>query len=484
MRRLFLLLALVVPLGAAGSAAAERYTVDALVRRVERTYPSVAAAREELAGYDGKRLEQQLRWMPFGEFAFSVSGAPKVACVDLPGGPPMPSDVLTANCIRTNNVDLLRGSGSLAERSMFGGSTVRVDIGLTQPLITSGKLEAAALDLGRTGARAGRGFLARDKGDAVQKAIEVYWQLKAARAAVTLFEESLATVRNWTQRIEDELSGANVLRYTEADAARMKIMLANVEATMLFHKRNEAAALGALRAMTDDPRADVDEAEIALVAALEDEGGIAPWESWVETARTRRPESRLINLLVDEGRGWWKLRLAELFPDVGIQSGFSYGDAPNVARPQRAFLAYWPNPLGVYFGLGLRQPLDFGPRAARLEAAAADRRSREAKREMYRGFIAIDTINAWASLKEARERVRECERGEKITRGWFASVDENLALGLWTDGREMLEVVQGWIDFRVRKVYAIADANMRLAWLERASGTLRGLDDAELKEPR
>lgn len=484
MRRLFLLLALVVPLGTSGSAAAERYTLDALVRRVERAFPSVVAAREELAGYDAKRLEQQLRWMPFGDFNFTIGGAPKVACVDETGMANPSDTALNANCVRTNNVDLLRGSGSLAERSMFGGHTLRVDIGLTQPLITSGKLEAAALNLGRTGARAGRAYLGRDKGDAVQKAIEVYWQLKAARAAVLLFEESQSTVRNWTQRIEDELSGANPMRYTEADAARMKIMLANVEVWALHHKRNEAAALGALRALTEDPRADVDEAEIGLVPQLDDEGAIAGWEAYLDTARGRRPESRLINLLVDEGRGWWQLRLGEMLPDIGIQSGFTWGDAPNVARPQRAFLAYWPNPLGVFFGLGLRQPLDLGPRGARLRAASADRRSREAKREMYRGFIAIDVVNAWSSLKEARERVRETERGEKVMRGWFASVDENLALGLWTDGREMLEVVQGWVDFRVRKVYAIADANMRLAWLERATGTLRGLDDPELKEPR
>jgi hypothetical protein len=261
-------------------------------------------------------------------------------------------------------------------------------------------------------------------------------------------------------------------------------MVINVEAAMLVHRRSEATALGALRAITGDPKADVDDGEIALAPKLDDDGAIAPFEAYLDAARTKRPESRLINLLVDEGRGWWKLRLAELFPDAGLQSGFSFGDAPQVVRPQRAFLAYWPNPLGAWFGAGMRQPLDLGPRGVRFVAAQADRRSREAKRAMYRSYIAVDVANAWSSLKEALARVRETERGEKVMRGWFASVDTNIALGLLPDGWEMVEVIQGWVDFRVRKVYAISDANQRLAWLERATGTLRGLDDEETKDVR
>jgi outer membrane protein TolC len=451
--------------GGLGAAQADVYTFDTLIKKVLRDHPQVQAAREDRGTYDQKRTELQLKWLPFGDFNFSITGLPVVKCQD--NG----TDLDSVNCIRTNNVDLLHGEGSVIDRSMFGGYALATSFSITQPIITSGKLEWATPLLEKTARRAGRAFLARDAGEVYELAADIYWHLKAARAASIIYDTVLITARDWTARTERELRGENNLGYTEGDLLRMKTTLINTQAEAERHRRVAEARLGALRALTDDPEAEIDNSDLALEPMLEK----VDFAEALDSAGSRRPESTLINLLVDEGRGYYRLRLSEFLPNLGMQLGFSFGNAPNVDRPQRAFLPNWPNPEGVGIGFGMRQPLDFAVRAVRLQEAQADLRSRLYKREMYRGWIAIDVANAWSSLVEARERVAECERGERLSRSWFASVDEQLALGLISDGRVLVEVINAWVDFRVRRVWAIADANQRLAWLERTTGNLPGV---------
>lgn len=458
---------------AAPRAEAARYSLEELVRKVSSEFAGVVAGREGVEAAQAQLRAAQLMWLPTGEATLLLSGSPKVRCIGKSYDPNDPmnnvplEDVAAreANCLRTTYVDLRTSTGGLADIAPIHGLFLRLDVRLEQPLFTFGKIEAS-IGLGKAAVATARANLEREQADAVFNAMRAYWGLKAARAAVATIEEGVEKLNEWIERIDESLSGKNQSKYTESDLARLKVALANAQMLLLDQKRNRDYAKDALELLTGDPEADVDEAELDLMEADDPEA----LDVWQARALKLRPELKLADAATASARSVRWLRIAELLPDLHLSSTLNVGYAGGMDTPQNYFFNRT-NFLNAQFGLLLRQPLDFGVRSARYLQARHEERAAVARARQSLINYSTEISKAYADYEEARGRAKETARGEKISRGWYNAVDQNLATGLFTDGREMVEAVQNYFTFRLRNFQAIFEANVALAWLRRTTGT-------------
>ena len=443
---------------------AQRYTLEDLVTRAAKS-PTVAAAREARAAAHAQLRQAQLLWTPVGDTTVNMYGAPNVYCNQ---------NNLNGACLTTTVTDLQHSAYGqpLSERLPIHNFLLGFYISVVQPLYSFGKIEALQ-SLGEDGLAAADAQLARDRADLVVTSVRAYWIAKTARTQLGILQSAVAQLSSWLGRIEGQLEGDNRLGYTEADVARLKLALVNLRGQLADQRRSALAARAAVRLLVDDEEADVDDAELALVH----DGPATSLGQWEERA-VLRPELRQLRAGLKASHDHRTLLLTQLLPDLAIYSGL--GDGYNsFAAGNRPPNVYMPQPAGSLGGglaLVLREHFDFGVGLARLDQVRHEDLANHARAQQALGGVDIEVAKAWADMEEAQARTLTTANAERTARGWMASVDEDLAIGTHRDLRELMESFRTWVDFRLRHVQALGDAN--IAW-----ATLRRATDLDDKDP-
>jgi outer membrane protein TolC len=467
-KRLLILVALLV----GARAHASKYTLEALTARVTKDFPAIAAAREGVESAEAGVRAARFAWLPVGDLNFFITGSPNVKCLDKPYDPTDPNSnipnpdkaIRENNCLRTNVVSLssqAKGS-SLIDIAPIHGVLMRLDVTLNQPLYSFGRIEAG-IAIAEGSLAVARANLAKEEADAIMQASRAYFGCKAARAALATLDEGIGHLRGWIDKMNEQLDGKNTARYTESDLARLKVAMSFVMTQRYDQERNLAYTQRALQLLTGDLQADVDDADLELTA---DE--IEPLEVWQTRARLRRPELLIARANFAVTDGVRQQRLAEMLPELTFNSALGVGYAPAIDTPQNYFFNR-SNYVNATFGFMLHEPLDFGPRFARWRQARADAHGAEARGRTTDLNAAIEIAKAYEDWREARARTAETQRGERVSRGWFHAVDDNMQAGLQSDTREAVEAAQSYFAFRLRNLQAIFDANIALAWLQRVT---------------
>ncbi len=164
------------------------------------------------------------------------------------------------------------------------------------------------------------------------------------------------------------------------------------------------------------------------------------------------------------------LQLANLLPDLGLAVSFTYAYAQSVDDPQNAFMNH-PNALGAGLSLVLRYNLDVPERLATRAKASADERMITARRKQALGGIYIDIENAWLDARVARRRSELLAHSEKVARGWYNAVDQNLQVGV-AESRDLVDAARNFFELRMRHLQSIMEVNMATATLKQAAGVL------------
>jgi outer membrane protein TolC len=445
------------------TAGATRYTLERLLAKVRTDYPAVAAARAGLEGADAQVAQADRLWWPSGDLTFGITGSPHIRCI----GPGVDNKVVDpdekvreANCVQTNTVDLQKGN-DIAQILPVFGVALRFDAKLLQPIYTSGKI-GAARDAAHAGRDAARYAVEVAKADVSLQAVRAYWGLKWARAAGATLSDGRKRIKEWVDTVDRDLERGKS-GYTETDLIRIKLALEVVDLSLLDVRRAERIALAGLHTLTGEPDADVDEAELDPVELAEQ-----PLSYYEDAARTHRPEARMLDAARVAAHAGTALRLAEMLPDLGLLTTFNYSYMSDADNPNNAFMNH-PNSLGASLLLVMRTQLDIPERLAKHRQARADERALEAKRREALGGIALEIERAYADAEEARKRADETNHGEKLARGWYNAVDQNLQLGT-AEARDLVDAARSYFELRLKHLQSIMDMNIAVAALRRASG--------------
>jgi outer membrane protein TolC len=447
---------------ASSPARATTYTLDQLLERAKGNWPGVAAAREALAGAQHQLSEANYLWAPTGEFTFGITGSPHVRCADATGYSDPNHEVRESNCIQTNAVTVTRAT-NFVDVLPIHGVALALSAKVTQPLYTFGKIEAAR-NAAKAGVKIAEDQVEAARAEVMLNVVRAYWGLKWSRAAEQTLNDGRGRVKGWVDKIEHDLERGKG-SWTETDLLRLKLAFDQIELALLEVHRAVEIAQAAVRVLSDDAEADIDPEEITTSEIIE-----KPRPYYEAAARTHRPEARMLDSAVGAMHSFRKLRIAQFLPDVALVTSVGYSYAQDVDDPKNAFMNH-PNGASAGMYLGLRLPIDIAGNLARYRRAGADMRNIEARRREALGGIALEIDRAYADAVEARHRYEKTAHGEKIARGWYNAVDQNIQIGT-AAAHEVVDAARAYFEMRLGHLRAIMDVNVTLAVLQRTAGVL------------
>ena len=463
---LLLSLGLCVPL----AASAKPYKLDELLDLARKGNPGLAAGGRATAGIEAQLLEAKRSYYPTGELNSMVSQAPRIRCynnsTDSEGHAVLDEKNCT-NTVGTGTDDAVgTGPGGFLKAITPVGVFTRTELKLVQPIYTFGKLSAgvAAAESGVKASQERQGGLLADLELNVRRA---YWGAKLARAIQATLNEGSGYLDQAQKKIEAELSdGSGDASVT--DRLRLRTMRSEIDARILEAKRGADLARSGLRALIgpDAPAdLDVDEAEIDALAIPDRTIG-----QYEDAALQNRPEVKALQYLVASKRALAQLETRRQYPDLVLIGTAAYAYASSVDTPKNSYYNDPFHTLGAALAAGFRMPLDLGVKNARAIRLRADADESEQRRREAMSGISFEVEKAHTELKEAGERMKVVERGEKASKQWIAAIAQNLAVGL-AEAKDFSDALMAFFQARVRYAQSMYDYNIAAAALTRATGS-------------
>lgn len=444
-----------------------KYTLPELWDRAQRVHPTLRSSREGIQIARHTLEEQKWLAFPSGEMSLQLSWSPKIECKDSltlvsPSGESTNYRFApgTSPCLETNITQNL-AQDDIRNYLPIYGVLARLSISFVQPLFTFGKLSTARA-LGRVGVGVAEAQFDGTRGDVAVNIIRAYFGLKAARAGLDTAKEGHTQLVSWIKQVDKEIESGKG-GYTEIDLMRLKVTESQLVFQLVDAERIINSALAAVRYLAQDENADVDDSDLAQYEPEERD-----LQYYLDSAVARRPELRQLNLLGESLQLYRRLRIAELLPDFGIFVGIGYNVATSVQDPTAAFMNRM-NGLGAGIGLGMRMPLDFGPRTARLLRSTAELRQYQYRRQEALSGGALEIERTYNDFIEAMRRYRAAEAAERRARGWLQGIQQNIDIGT-AESRDMTDALRTYFEQHVHVLRALNDANVQAALLRRLCG--------------
>ncbi len=445
-------------------AAAAHYTLESFAERVASTAPQVEDKESNAETWQGKLGEAQRNWAPTGSLSFSLGNTPKIQCADVNGFVNPDKGSRGSNCVRTQTVDMLRDNGFFWDAQPFAGVGAGFNLQLIQPFYTFGKIESA-IGAARSQTARFQAEVEAARADARHRAAETWWKYKWAYAAVAVAETDVARFSQWVAGIEESVTRAEKT-FTEKDRVYSKLQLTGAQQRLIGLQKDLQLAETNLKMLSHDPEAVADDSELELEPF--DEQALDYYQG---AMRRLRSEALQISNGMEASRLWTRYRLTEMLPDVGLVSGLVYAystSANDVAAIPGAGPRHTYGPGGI-LALGVRAPLNYASRISIYRIAQAEHRSNLARRDYWMGGMGLEVEKALLDVREARAREQRTAHAEKVERGRFVVYYINRHT-VARDGRELMEAMRSYAEWRLQHLRSIYDANTTLSWLKRTTG--------------
>ena len=347
---------------------------------------------------------------------------------------------------------------TLALDGLYGG----VELTLAQPLFTFGKLSAAR-SAARSGSAAARSNEASATGDIEVDAARAYYGLKLARALRYELEDGLSDIDKARKQIAEQLEKGEAV--TVQDRLRLETVLAEARARLAEAREAEDTALAAVRVLSREPTADIDDAPLEPVDAELDRAA-----DYAHRAAGSRPELVALRHLRAGAQSLADLEWSRFFPDLLLVGTFNLARAQGVDDPPSAFARDPFNTTSFGLAAALRWTIEPMSQRGRLLRARAKRDEVAAQVAAVGEAVQVDVERAHAQARSARARLEAARDGEKSARGWVASVVQAEAIGA-VEAKDLADAYLAYFTLRGRYLQSVHDWNVALVRLGRAVGT-------------
>lgn len=444
-----------------------KYTLAELWARAEQVHPTLRSSREGVRMAQHTHEEQKWLALPSGDMSLFLTWSPEIRCKETlslidPNGQTVDYRFPTGTspCLETNVSQNLLQDDFRRYLPIYG-VLARLNVTITQPLFTFGKLTTARA-LGRVGVNVAQAQYEGIRADTALNIVRAYFGLKSARAALETVKEGHDQLVSWIKQVDKEVESGKG-GYTEIDLMRLKVTESDMQYRLVDVERIIGSTQAAVRYLAQDELADVDDSDLAQYEP--EEHGL---QYYLDAAVANRPELRQLNALGESLRLFRKLRIAELLPDFGVIAQVGYNVATSVQDPTAAFMNRF-NGLGVGIGLGMRMGFDFGPKTARLHRATAELRQYEARRQEALSAGVLEIERTYNDFIESMRRYRAAETAERRARGWLQGIQQNIDVGT-AESRDMTDALRTYFEQHVNVLRALNDANVQAAILRRQCG--------------
>jgi outer membrane protein len=457
---LFSFLGLCLPSAAAG----KPYNLDELLELAKKGNPGLAAGASATAGVEAQLLEAKRSWMPTGELSSLVAPTMEIRCMGANDTEINPDKAYReSNCTKTS-FTYTKSNWADAITNLQGVFS-RTEIKLVQPVYTFGKI-SAGVAAAESGVKASQSRQSGQLADLELNVRKAYWGAKLAHEILTTLNEGSGFLDDAQKKIDKDLAeGTGDTSVT--DRLRLRTIRAEIDARILEAKRGADVACGGLRALIGpDAPADLATDDTPLEALAVASHTL---DDYRDAAKQSRPELKALLHLAAAKRALADFEWRKQFPDFVLIGTAQYAYASAIDTPRNAFANNPFNTTGAGIAAAVRMPLDLGVKNAHAIRSRAEAEEVEQRRREASSGILFEVEKAHIEMKEAEERMKVMQKGEKAGRQWIAAIAQNLAVGL-SETKDFSDALLAFFQARIRYLQATYDYNIATAALTRATG--------------
>jgi outer membrane protein TolC len=438
----------------AGFAQAKAYNLDELLDMARKGNPGLAANAQATAGIEAQALEAHRSYWPTGDLSSTLAPVPEIRC----------QATADNDCASTPDFSF-KASQTFDAITKLRGVFTRTEIKLVQPIYTFGKI-SAGINAADLGVEASRSKASGQVADVELNVRRAYWGAKLARELLSMLDEGLDYLNDAQKKIDEELAEGSG-NASVADRLRLRTMRADIEARVLEARRGADLAKAGLRTLIG-PGApadlDVDDAPLEELDVP-----ARQLASYDDLARSFRPEVKALDQMVAAKRALADLEWRRQYPDLVLVGSALYAYASSVDHPNNAFANNPFNSSGVGVAAAFRMPLDLFVKNAHAHRLRAEAKEAELRRNEALGGISFEVEKAYTEMKEADQRLKTVQKGEKAARQWIAAIMQNISVGL-AETKDFSDALLAFFQAHTRCLQALYDCNIAVASLTRVAG--------------
>ncbi len=349
-------------------------------------------------------------------------------------------------------VDTNRSSTRFNQLTWFVGT----DAKLIQPLYTFGKI-SENMKAATHGIEVDRSRKDQRANEVALKVREYYYGLLLARELkelVSEVQESLSKARGKAiKMIEQGSEGAE-----EIDLYKLDAFTGEVEKYQEEAKKGEQLALAALKSRLGLPAAA--DFDISTERLTMDETPAPTYESFLERARSRRPEYRQITEGLKARSALVEAAKANYYPDIFLGGLISWAYADDRDRIHNPYIVDQFKHVYGGIALGARWKLDFGITGAKVSAERAQYNRLLNTKEYADANIPLQIKKYYLELNEAEKSAAATYDAYSNAKRWGMTAIANFDFGVGP-AKEILEALQAYA--RMRAAYFQSVYNYRIA---------------------
>ena len=440
---------------------------------VRKDAPSIRVARAKVGAAEATLLKARLLWVPKASMTLAFAPSPKYKCVvpeafrnvSMSDGSNLYT-LMQADrekyCMGTDNTDTVSDFFKKYDPSSYW---FRFELSLVQPIYTFGKIRYAK-KLAHAGVEASRLRVVQARDRVVWDVRRAYFGLKLARELLFTIDEGSRHLKKAKKRVE-RLLAKDDDEVDFPDKYRLDILIAEVEDQTLRLKQAERLALAGMRALIGRKAArdlDVDAVPLAPVIAK-----VKPLRHYLDLARRRRPELRLLNVAVKASKAAVGLRTAKFLPDLGFILRFSSTYSTSEDNPQSAYLKDNLHGTGLFLGLTLKWDLDFHFKYADLAKARSQLVAARALREQASLGIEAQIEAAYDTVTTAEARLTLYRVARKSARKWLVTMSQRHDMGT-VKTKQLTDALKAYFQTELKGHQAVYDLNLAVAKLSQVVG--------------
>ena len=339
------------------------------------------------------------------------------------------------------------------------------DATIIQPLFTFGKI-SENMKAATHGIEVDRSRKEQRANEIALKVREYYYGLLLAREMKELVlevQENLSKAREKAKKLLDQGSDS----VDELDLYKLDAFSGEVSKYLEEAKKGESLALAALKTRLGLPFGAPLEISIQRLVMIEQ--AIPDFETFVEKARTRRPEFRQISEGIKARSALVEASRANYYPDIFLGGLFSWAYADDRDRIRNPYINDQFNHVGGGVALGARWKLDFGITGAKVSAERAQYNRLLSTKEFADANIPLQIKKYYLELKEAENSAAATKIAYTNSKKWAVTALANFDFGVGP-AKEIFEALQAYA--RMRAAYFQSLYNYRMAWanLDYATG--------------
>ena len=345
------------------------------------------------------------------------------------------------------------------------GAFGRVDLALTQPLYTFGKIanrrEAAARGVAATEAQ-----MAQKRGEIALRVKELYYGLVLAKAGAEAARDAAAYFDEARRRMDRllQLGSPNVI---ESDLQRIDVYRADTARSQAVAEKGMSTAyfgLKSLIGLTAGKEFDPRDTMLAMSGA-----GPGELDGCIKQALSGRPEFKQLDQAIQAQRSTVEGAQSDRYPSFFAALEGSFAGAPGRQTFHNPYIPdQFNEAVGGIVG-GMEWHFDFGILKARVEKEKADYEKLLHSRAAAELGIPIEVAQWYYEVRQWRASVDAYDLAASSSRKWIVAALTAFDMGAGT-ADDLLRSIERYGQNRGGYIEALFNYHMSLARLEHAMG--------------